>query len=281
MFRFEDKLIGLLDNVKVTALTEEAFNQKVAERDESKRKELEITDSSSSGEKKEEMESEETILVEVEMEKGLETCNVGAENDLDAEAVALLADELVAKVYGQFFEFNDSEVKPMTIAGARKAFEGRDSAYLVVYRNVNIGDDFISDLPPCPLPTNSNSIIPSSSLVRNRPEPPQFWQEKADEMRLKLEQQRALYTPDIFGESGAKFDLKILFPVHFDSSKAPLFPRRSKEDLGLMTDYPDGCCITGVDPRKKVSQLQGLLIDTDIKFSLKYIKLSTHSNFSH
>lgn len=43
---------------------------------------------------------------------------------------------LLAKFHGSYFEFNDSIITPMTIRDISKAFEGRDSAYILVYRRI-------------------------------------------------------------------------------------------------------------------------------------------------
>ena len=56
--------------------------------------------------------------------------SVEAHEDL----ISAIADALSREVFGSFFEFNDSEVKPMSLADVRLAFEGKDCAYLVVYR---------------------------------------------------------------------------------------------------------------------------------------------------
>ncbi|KAJ1407860.1 hypothetical protein B484DRAFT_403690, partial [Ochromonadaceae sp. CCMP2298] len=49
-----------------------------------------------------------------------------------------LSAELLSHFYGDFFEFNDSLVAPMPLLALEKAFEGPDSAYLLVYRRVQL-----------------------------------------------------------------------------------------------------------------------------------------------
>lgn len=51
--------------------------------------------------------------------------------------VAILSAEIVSHFYGNYFEFNDSTVEPISLGHLQRAFEGGDSAYLLVYRAIS------------------------------------------------------------------------------------------------------------------------------------------------
>jgi hypothetical protein len=141
---------------------------------------------------------------------------------------------LVNEAFGCFYEFNDSEVKPMTLGDTKKAFEGRDSAYLVVYRDCN------SDLS---VPTFAHSkaehmedveILDHGGTSAKPPrfvdEPPKFWLDKAMEMNAHLALERDMFKT----HGGGKLNLNILCPVHLDATKPPLFPKVSIRFLALL-----------------------------------------------
>lgn len=44
--------------------------------------------------------------------------------------------DIVSKYLGCYYEFNDSVVKPMTVSDVANAFEGKDSAYMLIYTKV-------------------------------------------------------------------------------------------------------------------------------------------------
>lgn len=52
-----------------------------------------------------------------------------------------VAAEIFSHFYGNFFEFNDSTVTPIAASHLERAFEGSDSAYLLVYRQLPVPDD--------------------------------------------------------------------------------------------------------------------------------------------
>lgn len=65
-------------------------------------------------------------------------------------------EEILNKHHGRYFEFNDSTVQAMPLKGLQRAFEGTDSAYILVYRRVEKkkrvkkprGDEaVVSDIP--------------------------------------------------------------------------------------------------------------------------------------
>lgn len=84
------------------------------------------------------------------------------------DRVDMLAQELLNACFGQFYLFNDSEVRPVCITDMAKAFEGRNSAYILIYRKVNY-------LPVQAVP------------------PPAYWMEKIAAQNAQLAQDRAAY----------------------------------------------------------------------------------------
>lgn len=154
--------------------------------------------------------AEDNISMETEM------------SSIDMNLVEELVENLVNESYGCFYEFNDSDVKPMTLSDTKKAFEGRDSAYLVVYRKCSTTNSSSeSESGACDeieIVENIEGIV-QHSMYSDRP--PEFWLEKVKEMNEKLATDRELFRT----HGGGKLELNILFPVHLDSRKPPLFPK--------------------------------------------------------
>ena len=89
----------------------------------------------------------------------------------------------------------------MTLEETRKAFEGKDSAYLLVYRQLRVDNT--------PL-INTGIEIPA---------PPEFWLGKALDANEKLRSERDAYEQ----AGGRKLDIQVLLPEHLESSQSPLF----------------------------------------------------------
>lgn len=53
----------------------------------------------------------------------------------------LLVSDILGHFYGHYFEFNDSTVSPIELGHLAKAFDGPDSAYLLVYRRLSMSHD--------------------------------------------------------------------------------------------------------------------------------------------
>ena len=94
------------------------------------------------------------------------------QNSNDVDPKELLADMLIQRCFGCFYEFNDSHVKPMSIPETKRAFEGKDSAYLLVYRK-----------------SFGINCVTKSRSVPEMP-PPRFWMQKAEEINQQLSKQR-------------------------------------------------------------------------------------------
>ena len=84
-----------------------------------------------------------------------------------------LAEELMGMTYGRYFEFNDTTVTPMPLRNLEKSFEGKESAYILVYRK---------HLDP------SSLVLPPTKVP-----PPAFWAEKAIQENQSLKLQREQY----------------------------------------------------------------------------------------
>jgi hypothetical protein len=50
--------------------------------------------------------------------------------------IAILASEILSHFFGNYFEFNDSSITPISLRHLERAFAGLDSAYLLVYRSM-------------------------------------------------------------------------------------------------------------------------------------------------
>jgi hypothetical protein len=62
---------------------------------------------------------------------------------IDVEVVERLMEILVNEAFGCFYEFNDSEVKPMTLTDTKKAFEGHE---FLVSSDTECADEVVSTI---------------------------------------------------------------------------------------------------------------------------------------
>ena len=85
-----------------------------------------------------------------------------------------LAEELMGMTHGRYFEFNDTTVTPMPLRNLEKSFEGKESAYILVYRKQ--------------LDQPSSTAHPLTKVP-----PPAYWAEKAIEENQALKLQREQY----------------------------------------------------------------------------------------
>lgn len=100
-----------------------------------------------------------------------------------------LAEDILGFYFGRFFEFNDSIVKPMLCKDITQAFQGRDSAYLLVYHAID------EQLPRLYHPTksSSDSSMTSKSSSKDLIPPPEYYLRSADKFNEDLKLQRTLY----------------------------------------------------------------------------------------
>ena len=57
-----------------------------------------------------------------------------------------LAEDLLSRHHGRYFEFNDTDVTAMSLGALEKAFEGKNSAYILVYRKIEDGKNVNADV---------------------------------------------------------------------------------------------------------------------------------------
>ena len=119
-------------------------------------------------------------------------------------AAKMLAHEVAGKYFGNFFEFDDSNVTPMPLANLEKAFEGRDSAYLLVYRRVGVTVEAPTPNPtPTPIPTHTHTRTRTPTPTPNpkptpsprprprpRPTPPAFWADLVERDNERIHAER-------------------------------------------------------------------------------------------
>jgi hypothetical protein len=73
--------------------------------------------------------------------KAHKTVNTAAPLDPAHARKQLLAAEIISHFYGNYYEFNDSSITPIEFGHLAQAFEGPDSAYLLVYRRLEVSND--------------------------------------------------------------------------------------------------------------------------------------------
>jgi hypothetical protein len=113
---------------------------------------------------------------------------------LEQEAALLqrkrLVEDLLRFSAGLFLEFNDSRVSHITYDTLQQAFQGVDSAYLIVYRRVkSYGEIF-----PLRMYSSVTSMSGPSQCAIPRPIPPASWQEKIQTVNQQLTVQRTDYS---------------------------------------------------------------------------------------
>jgi hypothetical protein len=162
------------------------------------------------------------------------------EEEKEDEAVELLAQTLLNAFHGSFFCFNDSEVKPICITDLRNSYEGRSSAYLLIYRRCE--DDAWDG--------NGGEMKTSVSVTMN---PPTLWHEQVQARNRELQQKRLEYENCMHSVK-----LTVYFPVH------------------LTNTWP---CVSLVDPEDLVSMgflqpslAKGLVVECDISKGLKVLR---------
>lgn len=166
--------------------------------------------------------------------------------DKEEEHVEALAQSLLNAFHGPFFCFNDSEVKPIYITELRNSYEGRSSAYLLIYRQVEVdtwGAEY--DMKP-----HARTLLSSAGVTMK---PPNLWYEQVQARNSELRQKRLEYE-----NSMHSVKLTVYFPVH------------------LTCDWP---CVSLVDPDDLVSMgflqpslAKGLVVECDISKGMKVLR---------
>eukprot|EP01034_Spumella_vulgaris_P022855 gene22855-29029_t len=124
------------------------------------------------------------------------------------EAVDRVSNVLLNRFYGPFFEFNDSAITPMTLAGLERSFSGQDSAYLLVYRR-------------CDVASLRKKLSAGLSSVAVEPvvPPPSYWADEVATMNDKLQSERLEYET-----STNSVRLLVRCPAHVTYSSPFLLP---------------------------------------------------------
>ena len=101
-----------------------------------------------------------------------------------------LASDILGEAVGEFYTFNDSDIKPMHVAGLQRAFEGKDSAYILVYRHIKGAEAALvksfRKLPMASRLARTGSSTHYTQIV----EPPSYWMNAVNETNVSLEEER-------------------------------------------------------------------------------------------
>lgn len=162
-----------------------------------------------------------------------------------------LVEDLLRYTAGLFLEFNDSRVSQITYDTLQRAFQGVDSAYLLVYRRINT----YSDLFPSQLFTSQATTKPASSITKSicrPPTPPAHWQQIIRETNEQLVQQRSLYAEKM---------QQTVIAVYFASSlhyESPCFALHTgvAEKASSLTP----CVYVEIDTRKTIADLLKVIL---------------------
>lgn len=165
----------------------------------------------------------------------------------EATQIEILAQELLNVFHGPFFCFNDSEVRPIHITDLSSSFEGRSSAYLLIYRQVH----------EAPYSADQDEMAvsgPLSAEALTLPmHPPSLWREQVEARNAELSVKRVEFENYMHSVK-----LKVYFPVHFTSSW-PCLTLTSPEDLVSMGSIPSELA-------------RGLEVECDISKGVKMLR---------
>jgi hypothetical protein len=162
--------------------------------------------------------------------------NVKDKDKSDARDLRIeeLANILLGKYHGKFYEFNDSTVTSTTIRGIERAFEGTDSAYILVYKQIEKNDikqiekNDIKQIEKNDI-NNENEVVSlkdtfidsdkdiDRSIYRDIPA---YWKEKVEIMNKALDISRILYDSTCHNVT-----VLISFPCHFHYQYPMLYTR--------------------------------------------------------
>jgi hypothetical protein len=185
------------------------------------------------------------------------------DDDLCAVEKALTED-LLCRFHGRYFEFNDSSVTAMPLSGLERAFEGKDSAYILVYRQVKdevmavcggVGEGgggvdsgpstecLSSHAPDASLHDNAatstsragdmcgeddNASPSARSIVgTGSTVPPPYWADKIILENCKIEEERSQYNSKVHTAL-----IRFLAPVHVTFSDPLLLPKGPQAAAG-------------------------------------------------
>ena len=131
---------------------------------------------------------------------------------------------ILNKVFGEFWEFNDSSVSPICLPTIAKAFESTNSAYILVYR--------------------SKLQIASEKYVV--PDAPNSWLEIVESENTSLRKQRDEYEEYLHASKAGAIDICIRCPAHVqidESGGALLKLVGSNSDRNIPQDMKHGIFI--------------------------------------
>jgi Ubiquitin carboxyl-terminal hydrolase len=185
------------------------------------------------------------------------------DDDLCAAEKALTED-LLCRFHGRYFEFNDSSVTAMPLSGLERAFEGKDSAYILVYRQVGdkvkVGCDGVgegrggvdsgstaeslpSHAPDASLHDDAatstsrtgdmcDEIVNASPSARSvvgsgSTVPPPYWADKIVLENSKIEEERSQYNSKVHTAV-----IRFMAPVHVTFSDPLLLPKGPQAATG-------------------------------------------------
>ena len=215
---------------------------------------------------------------------------INEEEDELCAAERRFSDEILSKHYGQYFEFNDTTVSAMPLEGLEKAFEGKESAYILVYRKVekevvtdvavscvtkeeftdSIVVDNSGEINDAQLKffgaavadgnvKNSADTTPHTGVghglgSRIRIPPPQYWSDKVTIDNKEMEDERIKYNSLTHTAK-----IKFLTPVHVTFSDPLLLNVRagvtSNKSTAIPVQYADSIDMT-IDLRMSVSDVK-------------------------
>lgn len=133
---------------------------------------------------------------------------------------------LLNEFHGKFFCFNDSEVRPIHLTDLCNAFEGKSSAYILIYRKCDMGD--LSVFRQISRETNImehfgndrySQLLQLRAFYRSQKNshflsiaPPSYWKQRVDVINTSLRTRRLE-----FDQMMKSLTLRVYLPEHFQS----------------------------------------------------------------
>ena len=177
--------------------------------------------------------------------------SANALNSAKEARVKSLAAEIFSHFYGNFFEFNDSQVTPIAAAHLERAFEGFDSAYLLVYRQLTVPANVSAFLAESRLRLVTDDRI--SGVVAR---PPNHFEKEVAAQNELLRQERHKYEL-----SFSNVRINVCCPAHVTYQSPLLLPvsQSSSEESQATGSLP--FLEVEIDSRKTVSDLKALFAE--------------------
>lgn len=140
------------------------------------------------------------------------------------------AESILQYYFGKYFEFNDAYIRPILLKDIGRAFDGSDSAYLLVYRKISMDQ--------IPRLSNPFQNITNSDYNRDNLRSHNYWIKHVENLNSLAKEHRLQYSSGLHDVT-----VKILLPLNVQFSN-PLIYHSKKFHSFLPFDLQNGIVIS-------------------------------------